>query len=145
MGAEIGMRHAAVARKPGCPKERLDLFLRRRIPLKTQKSIFSIALLLVALVAVSGCKQEDRALAAGRRGAGCDLWRADGAIDRDTDGDLGRRPGAVELEDDQREHISIDGIGDVPSVGVKTVTPTESTTYHLVARGDGGRPMLRRT
>jgi peptidoglycan-associated lipoprotein len=34
--------------------------------------------------------------------------------------------------------IAIDGIGDVPSVGVKTVTPSESTTYHLVARGDGG-------
>jgi len=34
--------------------------------------------------------------------------------------------------------VSIDGIGDVPSVGVKTVLPTESTTYHLVARGDGG-------
>lgn len=34
--------------------------------------------------------------------------------------------------------VSIDGIGDVPTSGVKTVTPTESTTYHLVARGDGG-------
>jgi peptidoglycan-associated lipoprotein len=34
--------------------------------------------------------------------------------------------------------VSIDGIGDVPSVGVKTVTPTESTSYHLVAKGDGG-------
>ncbi|MGD0095608.1 MAG: peptidoglycan-associated lipoprotein Pal [Terracidiphilus sp.] len=34
--------------------------------------------------------------------------------------------------------VSIDGIGDVPSSGVKSVTPTESTTYHLVARGDGG-------
>jgi peptidoglycan-associated lipoprotein len=34
--------------------------------------------------------------------------------------------------------ISIDGIGDVPSVGVKTVTPTASTSYHLVARGEGG-------
>ena len=34
--------------------------------------------------------------------------------------------------------ISIDGIGDVPSVGVKTVSPATSTTYHLVARGDGG-------
>ena len=34
--------------------------------------------------------------------------------------------------------ISIDGIGDVPSAGVKTVTPTETTSYHLVARGDGG-------
>lgn len=34
--------------------------------------------------------------------------------------------------------VSIDGIGDVPSSGVKTVTPTTSTTYHLVARGEGG-------
>ena len=35
-------------------------------------------------------------------------------------------------------NVSIDGIGDVPSSGVKTVTPTVSTSYHLVARGDGG-------
>ena len=34
--------------------------------------------------------------------------------------------------------VSIDGIGDVPSSGVKTVTPTETTSYHLVARGVGG-------
>jgi peptidoglycan-associated lipoprotein len=34
--------------------------------------------------------------------------------------------------------ISIDDIGDVPSSGVKTVTPTASTTYHLVAKGYGG-------
>lgn len=34
--------------------------------------------------------------------------------------------------------VSIDGIGDVPTTGVKTVTPTESTTYRLEAKGDGG-------
>lgn len=34
--------------------------------------------------------------------------------------------------------VSIDGIGDVPTSGVKTVTPTQTTTYHLVARGEGG-------
>jgi peptidoglycan-associated lipoprotein len=34
--------------------------------------------------------------------------------------------------------VMIDGIGQVPTTGVKTVTPTASTTYHLVARGDGG-------
>jgi peptidoglycan-associated lipoprotein len=34
--------------------------------------------------------------------------------------------------------ITIDGIGDVPSSGVKTVTPSASTTYHLVAKGGGG-------
>ncbi len=34
--------------------------------------------------------------------------------------------------------VSIDGIGDVPTVGVKTVIPATSTTYHLVAKGDYG-------
>jgi len=34
--------------------------------------------------------------------------------------------------------VSIDGLGDVPTSGVKTVTPTASTSYHLVARGEGG-------
>lgn len=34
--------------------------------------------------------------------------------------------------------VSIDGIGEVPTTGVKTVTPTESTTYHLTAQGNGG-------
>jgi peptidoglycan-associated lipoprotein len=34
--------------------------------------------------------------------------------------------------------VTIDGIGDVPTTGVKTVTPTASTVYTLTARGDGG-------
>jgi peptidoglycan-associated lipoprotein len=34
--------------------------------------------------------------------------------------------------------VSIDGIGDVPSSGVRTITPTASTNYHLVATGPGG-------
>jgi len=34
--------------------------------------------------------------------------------------------------------VSIDGIGDVPTSGVKTVTPSASTSYHLVATGPGG-------
>jgi peptidoglycan-associated lipoprotein len=33
---------------------------------------------------------------------------------------------------------SIDRLGDVPTSGVKTVTPTMSTTYNLVAKGAGG-------
>jgi peptidoglycan-associated lipoprotein len=34
--------------------------------------------------------------------------------------------------------VAIDGIGDVPTSGVKTVTPSASTSYHLVATGAGG-------
>jgi len=34
--------------------------------------------------------------------------------------------------------VSIDGIGPVETAGTKSVTPTESTDYHLVAHGPGG-------
>jgi peptidoglycan-associated lipoprotein len=34
--------------------------------------------------------------------------------------------------------VSIDGIGEVPASGVRAVTPAVSTSYHLVARGEGG-------
>src|ERR1022692_2651055 len=34
--------------------------------------------------------------------------------------------------------VSIDGIGPVDTSGSRQVTPTESTTYHLVAKGAGG-------
>lgn len=32
---------------------------------------------------------------------------------------------------------SIEGLGDMPTSGVKTVTPNASTTYHLMAKGGG--------
>jgi len=34
--------------------------------------------------------------------------------------------------------VTIDGIGKVDATGQRTVTPSQSTTYHLVARGAGG-------
>jgi peptidoglycan-associated lipoprotein len=34
--------------------------------------------------------------------------------------------------------VTIDGLGDVPTSGVRTVTPTISTSYHLLAKGAGG-------
>jgi peptidoglycan-associated lipoprotein len=34
--------------------------------------------------------------------------------------------------------VSIDGIGAVETSGTKSVSPTDTTTFHLVARGDGG-------
>jgi peptidoglycan-associated lipoprotein len=34
--------------------------------------------------------------------------------------------------------VSIDGLGNVNAYGTQNVTPTQSTTYHLVARGPGG-------
>jgi peptidoglycan-associated lipoprotein len=34
--------------------------------------------------------------------------------------------------------VSIDGMGPVTPYGTKNVNPNQTTTYHLVARGDGG-------
>jgi peptidoglycan-associated lipoprotein len=34
--------------------------------------------------------------------------------------------------------VTIDGIGSVNATGTRTITPAESTTYHLSAKGDGG-------
>jgi peptidoglycan-associated lipoprotein len=34
--------------------------------------------------------------------------------------------------------VLIDGLGDVPAVGTKSVAPTASTSYHLEAKGEGG-------
>ena len=34
--------------------------------------------------------------------------------------------------------VNIDGIGDVPVNGTQTVSPANSTNFHLVAKGDGG-------
>ncbi|HEY3929683.1 MAG TPA: peptidoglycan-associated lipoprotein Pal [Candidatus Koribacter sp.] len=35
-------------------------------------------------------------------------------------------------------NISIDGVGDVAASGSKQVSPSQSTSYHLVAKGQGG-------
>ena len=37
------------------------------------------------------------------------------------------------------DNVSIEGIGKVESNGTKTVTPTESTSYRLLAKGPGGQ------
>ena len=106
--------------------------------MKTQKAVFSIALLLIALTAVSGCKKKTAPM------PGTEQAPATSAPPPTAQ--LSATPTVISAGDQVQlswkttnaSTVSIDGIGDVPTVGVKTVTPTESTTYHLVARGDGG-------
>jgi peptidoglycan-associated lipoprotein len=114
-------------------------FLRRRIPLKTQRAVFSIALLLVALTAVSGCnKKKTPPLPSAEQAPATSV--------PSPTAQLTATPTVISAGDQVQlswkttnaSTVSIDGIGDVPTVGVKTVTATESTTYHLVAKGDGG-------
>jgi peptidoglycan-associated lipoprotein len=106
--------------------------------LKLRTRIFVPVALLVALIAVSGCKKKQPAPAPAAT--------PPPATAAAPTAQLTASPTAISAGDQVQlswhttdaTSVSIDGIGDVPSSGVKSVTPTESTTYHLVARGDGG-------
>jgi peptidoglycan-associated lipoprotein len=97
------------------------------------------AVLLVALVAVAGCKKKVEPLSPAETAPPASAVQAPAA-------QITATPSVVSAGDQvvlswrtaDATNISIDGLGDVPSSGVKTVTPTESTSYHLVARGPGG-------
>ncbi len=95
--------------------------------------------LLVALVAVAGCKKKEAPLSNVATAPAATTAAAPTA-------QITATPTVVSAGDQVQlawrtsdaTSVSIDGIGDVPTVGVKTVTPAESTSYHLVARGLGG-------
>jgi peptidoglycan-associated lipoprotein len=98
--------------------------------------IFVPTVILVALVAVAGCKKKQPPPPAATAPPPSPSPTAQ----------ITATPSQISAGDQvtltwhttDAETATIDGIGDVPTNGVKTVTPTESTTYHLVARGDGG-------
>ncbi len=93
---------------------------------------------LIALIAVSGCHKKQPAPAAPETAP-----PASAAAPTAT---LTATPTVVNAGDQVQlswrttdaGQVSIDGIGQVPTTGVKTVTPTENTTYHLTATGMGG-------
>jgi peptidoglycan-associated lipoprotein len=106
--------------------------------LKIRNRILVPALLLVALVAVAGCKKK-QPLPPPQQTAPPAAAPAPTA-------QLTATPTVISAGDQVQlswkttdaTSVSIDAIGDVPSSGVKTVTPTATTSYHLVARGEGG-------
>jgi peptidoglycan-associated lipoprotein len=93
--------------------------------------------LLVALVAIAGCKKKEKPLPPAAE--------APPAAPAPT-AQLTATPSSISAGDQVQlmwkttdaTSVSIDGIGDVPTSGVKSVTPSTSTSYHLVARGEGG-------
>ena len=95
--------------------------------------------LLVALVAVAGCKKKAAPLPPAETAPPPAAASAPVA-------QITATPAVVSAGDQvvlswrtaDASSVSIDGLGDVPTSGVKTVTPTVSTSYHLVAHGDGG-------
>ncbi len=99
---------------------------------------FVPVLLLVALIAVAGCKKKEAPLPPAET--------APPAPAPSPTAQLSATPANVTAGDQvvltwrttDATSVSIDGIGDVTTAGVKTVTPAVSTTYHMVARGAGG-------
>jgi peptidoglycan-associated lipoprotein len=94
--------------------------------------------LLVALVAVTGCGKKTKRLPPAET--------APPAVAAAPTAQFAATPEFVSAGDQVQlswrttdaTTVSIDGIGEVPSSGVKSVTPSASITYHLVARGEGG-------
>ena len=94
------------------------------------------SLLLLALIAVAGCHHKQQPLPSNTEAPPANMPAPTA--------ELTATPNVISAGDQVQlswhtanaTTIEIDGIGQVPSVGVKTVTPTQSTTYHLVARND---------
>ena len=106
--------------------------------MKEMNRILIPVVLLVALVAIAGCKKKEAPLAPTETAPQTAAMKPMATITA--------TPAVISAGDQVQlswrtsdaTSVSIDGVGDVPTSGVKTVTPTVSTTYHLVARGDGG-------
>ena len=106
--------------------------------MKQLRRVFVPAVLLVTLIAVAGCKKKQPLPPPAQSAPPM-------ALPTPT-AQLTATPTVISAGDQVQlswhttdaTSVSIDGIGDVPTVGVKTVTPTGATTYHLVARGEGG-------
>ena len=106
--------------------------------MNSRSRILVPAVLLVALIAVAGCKKKEAPPAP--------MTAPPVASAPAPTAQITATPTVVSAGDQvvlswrtsDATTISIDGIGDVPTSGVRTVTPTSSTSYHLVAAGPGG-------
>jgi peptidoglycan-associated lipoprotein len=104
---------------------------------KLHRSLVPLVL-LATLVAIAGCKKKEKPLPPAET--------APPSTAPAPTAQLTATPSTISAGDQvvltwrttDATNVSIDGIGDVPTSGVKSVTPSASTTYHLVARGEGG-------
>ena len=100
--------------------------------------IFVPAVVLVAVMVVAGCGKKTAPLPAAET--------APVAVAPAPTAQLTATPASISAGDQVQlswrttnaTTVSIQGIGDVPTTGVKSVTPSATTTYHLVATGEGG-------
>ena len=106
--------------------------------MKVSSRILTPVVLLVALFAVAGCKKKEA--------PPMPAETAPPATAPAPTAQITASPSVISAGDQvvlswrttDATTISIDGLGNVPSSGVKTVTPSTSTSFHLVATGAGG-------
>ena len=109
--------------------------------MKSHFRILIPAVLLVSLLAVAGCKKKEVAPIGGSETAPSTQNNVPAPAAQIT-----ATPTVISAGDQvvlswrtaDATNVSIDGIGPVPTSGVRTVTPATSTSYHLVASGPGG-------
>ncbi len=106
--------------------------------MKLRNWLLTTSLLLVALAAVSGCHKKQQPLQNGEEAPPVSAPAPTAQLTASPTVISAGDQVTLSWRTTNATSVSIDGIGDVPTAGVKTVTPTETTTYHLVARNDGG-------
>ncbi len=103
---------------------------------RRNRILVSVAL-LVALVAVAGCKKKMAPLTAPTAPAVVVPVPTAKLTASSTVITAGDRV-VLTWSTTNAATASIEGVGDVPTSGVKTVTPAVSTSYQLIAKGTGG-------
>ena len=101
--------------------------------------VFAPIFLLVALVAVTGCKKKTPPPTSAETAPETTTSPAPtAAITATPDHISAGDQVTLSWRTSDATLTSIEGLGEVPTSGVKTVTPTATTTYHLIAKGSGG-------
>jgi peptidoglycan-associated lipoprotein len=113
-------------------------FFGRSIPLNRSHRFLVPLTLTLALFAVAGCKKKEAPLPPAPETAPTAYPAPTAQITATPTQVSAGDQVVLNWRTTDASSVSIDGIGQVPTSGVKTVTPTASTTYHLVARGEGG-------
>ena len=112
------------------------------IPARPSRTSFARAALLTAfaLVAATGCHKKTSGVNPASLGPTTDVTTAAPTATLSADPlaiDLGQSV-VLNWRTTNATSVSIDGIGQVTPNGTQTVSPSTSTNFHLVAKGDGG-------
>ncbi len=108
-------------------------------------AVSNVLVLALAAVALTGCHKKDKGIDPSSLGP-TDTSSSSSAVTASPTASLTADPTIVDLGQTvvlnwrtlNANSVTIDGIGPVNPNGTQTVSPSSSTNFHLVARGDGG-------